>query len=186
MLTLLTFICILVIGFMMGTIYRHSTSHTTVFNFDYKKIRLAFWITTAVIVVICDFLCFRTMDVLDNMGEANDKAHIFLDNEMMLVFFMNLGFLMMMVLSNLVSIAARSVRWLLYIVTFIVFGGFAYIDNFMLGNTLFEFKKLNQLWLGEFNLAPLKGYLSLAISFALCVFNAAMTFWSLRKPKVAS
>jgi hypothetical protein len=55
------------------------------------------------------------------------------------------------------------------------------IDNFFLQDTFFHFKKMHQLWQGEFSFANILGYFSLGVSASLTIFNAYMTYWGLQK-----
>jgi hypothetical protein len=64
---------------------------------------------------------------------------------------------------------------------FAIYALFAIVDNFFLEDVFFQFKKLNQLWQGDFNFASIKGYLSLIFCAGLCAFNAVMTGWGLKK-----
>jgi TRAP-type mannitol/chloroaromatic compound transport system permease small subunit len=99
---------------------------------------------------------------------------------MMLTFTSNLAFIALVSLANLTSIASKNVRWILYGFVFVFYAGFTVVDNFLLADVMFEYKKLNQLWKGEFNLSTLKGFLSLFICLALCIFNAFMIRYSLK------
>ncbi|MCW3127049.1 MAG: hypothetical protein JWO03_2707 [Bacteroidetes bacterium] len=112
---------------------------------------------------------------------AEDKAHIFEDYQNMLIYFLNLGFILMIILANVHSMASKKISWRFYFFTFGVYASFAVIDNFFLEDTFFHFKKMNQLWQGEFSFASLLGYFSLFISGLLVAFNAYMTSWGLKK-----
>jgi hypothetical protein len=132
-------------------------------------------------LAVCGYLSFRSVYSFSDTGLAEDKAHLFEDNQAMLVYFLNLGFIILMVLSNLHSFVSKKISWVLYLLTFGIYAAFAIIDNFFLQDTFFHFKKMNQLWKGEFLFANIWGFVSLFFSAALTVFNAYMTYWGLKK-----
>jgi|688.fasta_scaffold487066_2 hypothetical protein len=175
-----TYIIVLAVGFMMGTIYKQAFFHINVPKFDYKATRNIFWIIFLSAVSICSYLSFKTIDAFGQIGEAEERLYVFQEYEMMLTFTSNLAFIALVSLANLTSIASKNVRWILYGFVFVFYAGFTVVDNFLLADVMFEYKKLNQLWKGEFNLSTLKGFLSLFICLALCIFNAFMIRYSLK------
>ncbi len=181
MFSFLTYLIILGIGIMMANVYRYSVSNISMFKIEPERLHKAFWGAVLVGIVICAYLSYRTILSFREAGVAEDKLHLYHDNEQMLIFFLNLGFIVMIVLSNLSSMASKRLLWPFYIVTFLVYSLFAVIDNFFLEDVLFQFKKINQLWNGEFNLASIKGYLMLITTAVLCSFNALMISWGLKK-----
>ena len=182
MLSFLTYIIVGLIGLMMGTIYKRSFSNLEVLKLSPAKLVRTYSFIVFFAAVICGYLSYRaiaTFTTTDAMPE--DKAQFFQDYQSMLIYFLNLGFIAMIVFSNLHSFAAKKISWFLYLQTFGIYAAFAIIDNFFLQDTFFHFKKMNQLWQGEFSFANIVGYLSLFISAGLTVFNAYMTYWGLKK-----
>lgn len=181
MLSFLTYIIVGLIGLMMGTVYKRSFSNMEILRFNPARIARIYTILTVIGVSICLFLSYKSIHAFSEIGMAEDKAHIFEDYQNMLVYFLNLGFILMIVLANVHSMASKKVSWPFYIITFATYAAFAVIDNFFLEDTFFHFKKMNQLWQGEFSFASLLGYFSLFISALLVAFNAYMTSWGLKK-----
>jgi phosphate starvation-inducible membrane PsiE len=166
----------------MGTLYKRSFSNLEILRFSPSKLARVYSIIVLISAIICSYLSYRAIAAFtatDTMPE--DKAQFFQDNQSMLIYFLNLSFIAMMVFSNLHSFASKKISWLLYLQTFGIYAAFAIIDNFFLQDTFFHFKKMNQLWQGEFSFANIVGYLSLLISAGLTLFNAYMTYWGLMK-----
>ena len=181
MLSFLTYVIVGLIGLMMGTVYKRSFSNLEVLRFDPARIGRIFIIQTVLGASICLWLSYKSIHAFSEIGMAEDKAHIFEDYQNTLVYFLNLGFILMMIFANIHSMASKKISWLLYFFTFGVYASFAVIDNFFLQDTFFHFKKMNQLWQGEFSFANVWGYVSLFISAGLTAFNAYMTWWGLKK-----
>lgn len=166
---------------MMGTVYKRSVSNIIFLQFNPAKIIRFYWMSAGVGLVICAFLSFMAIRAFQSAGEAEDKMLLFQDYESTLIYFLNLGLIVLIVLSNLCSMASKKVLYYLYTVSFAIYALFAIVDNFFLEDAFFQFKKLNQLWQGDFNFASIKGYLSLIFCAGLCAFNAVMTGWGLKK-----
>lgn len=166
----------------MGTVYKRSFSNIAMLRLSPARVARSFGIIALISAIICGYLSFKAVAAFtaqDAMPE--DKAHFFQDNQSMLMYFLNLSFIVMIVFSNLHSFAAKKISWFLYAQTFGMYAAFAIIDNFFLQDTFFHFKKMNQLWQGEFSFANILGYFSLVVSASLTVFNAYMTYWGLKK-----
>jgi hypothetical protein len=181
LLSFFTYIVVGLIGLMMGTVYKRSFSNLEILRVNPYKIARLYTVLTVIGVSFCLYLSYKSIHAFSEIGMAEDKAHIFEDYQNMLVYFLNLGFILMIVLANLHSMASKKITWALYFFTFGVYASFAVIDNFFLEDTFFHFKKMNQLWQGEFSFASLLGYSSLFISALLVAFNAYMTSWGLKK-----
>ena len=182
MLSFLTYIIVGLIGLMMGTVYKRSFSNIEMLRISPYKIGRIFTVIVIASAVVCGYLSFKAVAAFtaqDAMPE--DKAHFFQDYQSMLIYFLNLGFILIMVFSNLHSFASKRISWKLYLQTFGIYAAFAVIDNFFLQDTFFHFKKMNQLWQGEFSFANFMGYFSLIVSAGLTFFNAYMTYWGLKK-----
>lgn len=166
---------------MMANVYRYSVSNISMFQIAPVQIKKVFWGAALAGIAICAYLSYRTILSFWDAGVAEDKLHLYHDNEQMLIFFLNLGFIVMIVLSNTISMASKRVLWPFYMGTFLVYALFAVIDNFFLEDVFFQFKKINQLWNGEFNVASIKGYLMLITTVALCTFNALIIKWGIEQ-----
>ena len=137
MLTFFTYIIVLAVGFMMGTIYKQAFFHINLPKFDYKKTRNIFWIICLISIAICGYLSFKTIDAFGQVGEAEERLYVFQEYEMMLTFTLNLSFISLIFLANLTSIASKKVRWILYGVVFVFYAGFSVVDNFLLADVMF-------------------------------------------------
>ena len=168
---------------MMGTVYKRSFSNVEMLRISPYKIARLYSIIVLLSALVCGYLSYRAITSVSpqNAMPADLKANIFQDYQSMLVYFLNLGFILMIIFSNLHSFASKKISWVLYLQTFGIYAAFAVIDNFFLQDSFFHFKKMNQLWQGEFSFANILGYFSLVISAALTVFNAYMTYWGLKK-----
>jgi phosphate starvation-inducible membrane PsiE len=166
---------------MMGTIYKRSFTNVQMLNIAPARFARLFLICASIGIVICSFLSYKAIKSFHEVGMAEDMAHAFEDYESMLVYFLNLGFIVLMVISNLHSQVSKKISWYFYLLTFLIYATFAVLDNFFLEDAFFHFKKINLLWKGEFSLAEVGGYISLFIAAGLCVFNALMTRWGLKK-----
>jgi hypothetical protein len=158
---------------MMGTVYKRSFSNIEMLRISPHKVARIYSIIVLLSAIICGYLSFKAIAAFTAQDAMPDQS--------MLVYFLNLGFILMMIFSNLHSFASKKISWYFYLQTFGIYAAFAVIDNFFLQDTFFHFKKMNQLWQGEFSFANILGYFSLIISAGLTVFNAYMTYWGLKK-----
>jgi uncharacterized membrane protein YbjE (DUF340 family) len=182
MLSFLTYIIVGLLGLMMGTVYKRSFSNVEMLRISPHKIARIYGIIVFLSALICAYLSYKAISSFTAQdADAEGKAQFFQDYQSMLVYFLNLGFILMIIFSNLHSFAAKKISWLLYLLTFGIYASFAVIDNFFLQDTFFHFKKMNQLWAGEFSFANFLGYFNLIASAGLTVFNAYMTYWGLKK-----
>jgi hypothetical protein len=166
---------------MMGTVYKRSISDLAILRISPDKVARWYYILMTIGIVLCGYLCYRSVQSFAEVGMAEDKVHFFEDNRSMLVYFLNVGFIILIVISNLHSLTSKRISWLYYILTFSVYAVYAVIDSFFLQDTYFHFKQINQLWHGGFKLEYYWGYLSLFFCAALTAFNAYMTSWGLKK-----
>ncbi|MFN8276118.1 MAG: hypothetical protein U0T84_01420 [Chitinophagales bacterium] len=169
------------IGLMMGTVYKRSVSNIEFFRFEPARVNRLFYVMVAIGVILCSYISYRAILAFNEKTLAEDKMIIYNDFESMLIYFLNLGFIVLMALANIHSFVSKKIQWLSYAVTFSVYALFAIVDNFFLEDVFFQFKKLNQLWSGEFSFASIAGYFSLLLSAALTAFNAYMVSWGLKK-----
>lgn len=185
MFSFFVYLIIGILSFMMASIFKYSTTSISFLTeFVPSRIHRWFWILTSVGVVICLYLSYKTYMSLQQVGVAEDKLLVYNDNEQMLTFFINMGFIVMIIASNLSSLFSRKLVWMFYIITFLVYSGFAILNFFFLADTMFNFKKFNQLWEGEINFSALKGYLTLLMSAILCFGSAFIIKWGLVKEEV--
>ena len=161
MLSFFTYIIVALIGIMMGTIYKRSFTNIELLRLNPKKISRIFIGMVVIGEVVCGFLSYKSILAFNEAGLAEDRMHFFEDYQSMLIYFLNLGFINLIIFSNLHSFVAKKISWAFYVTTFIVYASFAVIDNFFLADAFFQFKKLNLLWRGEFSFANVAGYFSL-------------------------
>ena len=166
---------------MMGTVYKRSFTNMEILRFNPARISRIFTVLAIVGIGICLLLSYKSIHAFSEIGMDEDKKHIFEDYQSMLIYFLNLDFILMIILANVHSMASKKISWLFYLFTFGTYASFAVIDNFFLEDAFFHFKKSHQLWKGEFSFANLWGYISLFISASLTAFNAYMTWWGLKK-----
>lgn len=181
MITFFTYLLIVVIGVMMGTIYKRSFSNVAALQFRTASIKNVYWGAVVFGLLICSFFSVKCYYAFQEMAIAVDKAHVFEDYKNSLHFFLAFGLMTMIVIANIISFISKKIEWLFYIITFLVYGFFTVIYSFLLDKMLFDFKQINQLWKGEIYLSDVTGILSLVFAALLCLFNAYMTKWGLRK-----
>jgi hypothetical protein len=182
MFSFFVYIIIGILSFMMASMYKYSTTSISFLtDFVPTRIHRWFWILTTLGILICLYLSYKTVMSLQQVGVAEDKLLVYNDNQQMLSFFINMGFIIMIIASNLSSLFSRKLIWQFYIVTFFVYASFAIMNFFFLEDTMFNFKKLNQLWEGEINFSSFKGYLTLLTSAILCFGSALIIRWGLVK-----
>ena len=99
---------------MMGTVYKRSVSNIIFLQFNPAKIIRFYWMSAGVGLVICAFLSFMAIRAFQSAGEAEDKMLLFQDYESTLIYFLNLGLIVLIVLSNLCSMASKKVLYYLY------------------------------------------------------------------------
>ncbi|MFN8310871.1 MAG: hypothetical protein U0T73_12995 [Chitinophagales bacterium] len=181
MLSFFTYIVVALIGVMMGTIYKRSFTNIALLQFNPATIQRIFLTMAVIGVLICGFLSYKAVLAFNEKTLAEDKMNIYNDYESMLIYFLNLGFIVLIFVANLHSFSSKKIQYASYLITFGIYAAFAVIDNFFLEDVFFQFKKFNQLWRGEFSFANIAGYFSLFLSAVLTAFNAYMVQWGLKK-----
>jgi hypothetical protein len=78
-------------------------------------------------------------------GEAEDKMLLFQDYESTLIYFLNLGLIVLIVLSNLCSMSSKKVLYYLYAVSFAIYALFAIVDNFFLEDACFSVQEIKSI-----------------------------------------
>lgn len=164
----------------MATVYKRSVSSISGLEIDPIKVRRWYWRVFIGLSVLCLFLCYKSISSFSDEGSmAEDQMQRSQDYASTLTFFLNVGFMLLIVLCNVYAMRTKEVRLLPYLFTFLMYAAFVVLDNFIMEDALFQFKKINQLWQGEINFANVKGYVTLLFCGALVAFNALMTRWGI-------
>ncbi len=191
MFSLMIFILIAAIGFMMGFVYKRSYTTAQFFQIEPKRVLRIFTIIFGVAVVLTLGLSWFTMYMLgdgsvagnDTMKQlqAKDLAMKFMDIQSIMVFLMNVSFLALMVLANLYSQTVKKVSPVPYLLVIAFYVLFVLKDAYYISDYFAIWQQSKELLQGDLPDFHSKAWMKAFIASSITAFNAGMVWWGLRK-----
>jgi hypothetical protein len=179
--SLTLFLLIAAIGFMMGYLYKKTSTNAQFFNINPDKILRIFWIVFALAMVSTFVLSWLTMHVLSDTKIPDESSLKFQDTKSVMIFFLNLFFFALIILSNLHSQTLKKISVLPYIVSLAFYVGFVLNDAYYISDYFILWKKSLKLLKGDFEAFHLINWMKSLFALIVTAFNAGMIWWGLRK-----
>lgn len=181
MFSLITYIIIAAIGFMMGFLYKKTHTASTFFNPEPKKsLRIFSWVFGAAFLSL-SILCFLAIRAL-NTTPIPEEANIDYNNFHSVIFFvLNFSFLVLVVLANAYSQSLKKLAIIPYLLAVGFYAVFILADAYYISDVYLMWQKSMQLIHGEMPDYTENALTKCALGFAVTAFNAAMVWWGLRK-----
>ena len=181
MFSLIIYILVASIGFMMGYLYKKSFTTAQFFQVEPKKLLRVFTIVFLVAIVLTLALSWWTMHVLGNTSIPDESSMRYQDTKSIMVFLMNLSFLVLMIIANLYSQALKKIAILPYLLVFGFYVMFVMNDVYYLSDYFSMWQKSLLLLKGDLPDFRSTGWMKSCLACVVTSFNAAMIWWGLRK-----
>lgn len=120
-------------------------------------------------IFLLSILVFLSKYQLTSENSPKTNVELFYDYNHNLTVANNIIFIILLFVANLMFIGKR--YWDTFIWIGIIFLTFTLLDWWWLSEMVFHYKKSNNLWEGESNLAPFAGIFIALLGFAVTTFN---------------
>lgn len=184
MFSLITYILITAIGFMMGFLYKKTHTQSSFFNPDPKKsLKIFSWFLGGAVVVLLALSALATHSLKTTQipGEADIANMDYNNYHSVIVFVLNLSFLILVVLSNAYSQSLKKLGFVPYIIAAGFYIMFILGDAYFVSDIYLMWQKSMQLIQGELPDYTENALIKSFLGFSVTAFNAVMIWWSLRK-----
>ncbi len=184
MFSLIIYLLITAIGFMMAFLYKQAYTTSRLFNPEPRKLCKIFLSAFAGAVVVTIGLSGWTLHVL-NSSPVLEMGKVEFHNARQVLFFsLNFFFLVLMVLSNLYSQAQKKISLITYLLTFIFYTLTVVLDSFWISEKYIVWQGMvmkaavSEIDIPDFHST---GLMKCGLAFLVTVFNAIIIWWGLRK-----
>lgn len=181
MFTIILFVLLAAIGFMMGVLYKRATTTAPVLNPEPKKLLRVFIWTFGVGIAITFALSYFAPKALNSSPIPEENNIQYNNLKSVMVFAINLFFFALLIMANLYSQALKRFAPLPYILAFFFYALFILEDAYYITDYYMLWQKSMQLIKGDIpdftGLAWTKCLLALVVT----CFNSIMIWWGLRK-----
>ncbi|HLP20722.1 MAG TPA: hypothetical protein VK174_10490 [Chitinophagales bacterium] len=181
MFSLIIYMLIAAIGFMMGFVYKKSYTTAQFFEVNPKKLLRAFMAVFILAVLSTFTLSWFTMHVLKDITIPDDSAMKYKDIKSVMIFLINLFFLVLVVLSNFYSQSSKKLAPVPYMLALGFYVVFILKDAYYISDYYTMWQNSLQLLEGDLPDFHSTGWTKCALAFFVTSFNAVMVWWGLRK-----
>jgi len=181
MFSLIIYILVAAIGFMMGFLFKRSYTTAQFFQIEPKKLLRIFTTVFAVAVLVTFALSWFSVHVLSDTSIPDDSSMKYKDTKSVMVFLLNFFFLSLMIIVNLYSQALRKIAWMPYLLVFSFYFVFVIKDAYYISDYFILWQKSLLLLKGDIPDFHSTGWMKTLFAFIVTLFNAAMVWWGLRK-----
>jgi hypothetical protein len=183
MFSLIIYILIAAIGFMMGVLYKRSYTTAQFFNPAPVKLFRIFLIVFAIAVVITSSLAGWMVYELSISEIPEDGKIQFANVKQVMFFFINFFFLALILLSNIYSQALKRVSFIAYLLTVAFYASFILTDAFIVYDHYFMWQELMNIDVTAIDVAAYHktGLIKALLGFTVSSFNAVVVWWGMRK-----
>lgn len=181
MFSLIIYILVAAIGFMMGFLYKKAYTSAQFFSISPQK-TLRVFTTVFIVAMVTTFgLSWYTMHVLGDTQIPDDSSMKYYDAKSIMIFFINLYFLVLVVLSNLYSQTQKKLAFIPYLLTIGFYVTFILKDAYYISDYFSFWQQSLQILKGDIPDFHTTGWMKSGLAFLVTTFNAAMIWWGLRK-----
>lgn len=181
MFSLIIYILIAAIGFMLGVLYKRAHTAASIFNPDPKTGLKLFSYTAAVVFVALSVLSFLKTYTLRNTA-ISEEANISYNNyHSTFYFILNISFLVLVVLADIYSQSLKKLSIIPYVIAFGIYAIFILADAYYVSDIYLMWQKSIQMVQGELPDYTENSHTKCMLGFGVTAFNAFMIWWGLRK-----
>ncbi|MBP6731520.1 MAG: hypothetical protein KA149_05645 [Chitinophagales bacterium] len=181
MFSLIIYILIAAIGFMMGFLYKKAYTTAQFFSIDPNKVLRVFTVVFVVAVFLTFGLSWYTLHVLSDIQIPDDSSIKYHDTKSVMIFFINLFFLILVLLANLYSQTQKKIAYIPYLLAFGFYAVFILKDAYSISDYFVFWQHSLQLLKGDLPDFHSTGWMKSGLAFTVTLFNAGMIWWGLRK-----
>lgn len=182
MFSLIIYILVMAIGFMMGYVYRKSFTTAQFFQVEPKKLLRVFTILFGVAVVSTIALSWLTTYVLHDTTIPDDSSMKYKDTKSVMLFLLNIFFLALIIIANLYSQAQKKIAVIPYLLVFGFYVVCVLGDVYFISHSFTMWQQSLQLLKGDLpDDFHSTGWIKSGLALFVTSFNAAMVWWGLRK-----
>jgi hypothetical protein len=181
MFSLIIYILTAAIGFMMGFVYKRTHTTSDFFNPDPKKAMRLFMILFSVAIIATLSLSLFAPYSLHTTTIPEEGMLKFNSTKSIMIFAINLFFLVLVVFANAYSQALKRIGFISYLLAFGYYALFVLADAYYITDYFTLWQRSLQVFQG--NLADYQntGWIKCGLAFMVTTFNAAIIWWGLRK-----
>jgi hypothetical protein len=181
MFSIIIYILVIAIGFMMGLLYKRTVTTAGFFNPNPAiSLKIFTWVL-AVGIVVTFGLSWYCLNSMKSTGIAEENNMIYTDSKSLMYFVLNLSFLLLIVSSNLYSQSLKKLAFAPYIFTFLFYAIFILKDAYYISSYHVIWLKSLKMLTGEMSDFTKTAWIKIIVGFTTTAFNAAMIWWGLRK-----
>lgn len=181
MFTLFTYILIVAIGFMMGVLYKRTTTSVGLLNPDPSK-TLKLYIGVLITALLVTFgISWYTTHALHRAQLPEEGQIVYNNTHSILIFTLNFFFFALVVLSNAYSQAVKHLAWGAYVLTFGYYAVFILKDAYVITDYYILWQRSMQLIRNDIPDFTQTAWAKCLLGFIVTAFNAGMIAWGLRK-----
>ena len=181
MFSLIIYLLIAAVGFMMAVLYKRTESTAAFFNPDPNRLLKSFTILFVVSLLLTFLASFFTMRALTHSQITEEGNMQYNSMKELMYFVLNFFFLVLMINVNLYSQARKAVAWGAYLLVFSFYALFVIKDAYYLTNYYIVWQKAMQLLTGEIPDFTQRGWTKVGFGFLVTVLNAVVVWWGFRK-----
>ena len=181
MFSLIIYILIAAIGFMMGFLYKRSHTTSQFFNPDPKKafrIFLLVLLGGTFINLLLSWLATYVLKSAEIPEDGNFKYH---DTKSIMVFVINVFFFVLVVLANAYSQTVKKIAFVPYILALAFYMVFVLTDAYYISDYFAIWQKSLQLFQGNLTAVQDTARMKCILASLVTAFNVFMIWWGLRK-----
>ncbi|MES2620537.1 MAG: hypothetical protein V4615_06765 [Bacteroidota bacterium] len=181
MFSLIIYILIAAIGFMMGFLYKRSHTTSQFFNPDPKKAMRIFLLVLLAGTLVNLLLSWLATYVLKSAEIPEDGNFKYHDTKSVMVFVINLFFFILVVLANAYSQTVKKVAFVPYLLALTFYMVFVLTDAYYVSDYFAIWQKSLQLFQGNLTDLHNTARIKCSLAFVVTAFNAFMIWGGLRK-----
>jgi hypothetical protein len=181
MFTLIIYILIAALGFIMVYLYRQTNTTAKIFKPDPKNAMKLFLFVFVVATVTTFALSHLTTYELNSSSIASENAEKYQNVNSVMLFMINFFFFLLVMLSNAYSLALKKLAIGPYLLTIGFYALFIIKDTYYIVDYYNIWQKSLEILKGESADLHHMGQLKCALGSAVTLLNAGMVWFSLRR-----
>ncbi len=181
MFSLIIYILVAAVGFMMAVLYKRTETSLNFFNPDPKTWLRYFTILFASGLLLTYLLSWLTMRSLTNSQMPEDGNIQYQSMKETMYFSLNIFFLLLVVICNLYSQSRKSVAWGAYLLVIGFYSVFILKDAYYISNYYLLWQKAMLLFKGEAPDFTQTAWTKVGIGTFVTALNAVLMWWGMRK-----
>ncbi len=175
------YIIIAAIGFMMVFLYKQTNTSASILKPNPDKIKRVFIIFLSVAAVITFALSWYTTYELNTSSIPVESSMKYENMKSVMIFALNLSFLVLIILANAYSLALKKTAWLFYLLGFAFYALFVLKDGYIISDYFSLWQKSLKLLKGDLPDFHSTAWIKCWLGATVTLFNSLLVWWGLRK-----